>query len=55
MFFKKAENTIYIPFICSLNIWGDETWDRVQKFLAHEEGVNSIVWGPVIETDEINV
>jgi len=33
---------------------GDETWDRVQKFLAHEEGVNSIVWGPVIESEENN-
>lgn len=35
-----------------LKIKGDETWDKVQKFLAHEEGVNSIVWGPVIENED---
>ena len=31
----------------------DETWDKDQKFLAHEEGVNAVVWGPVIDPDEI--
>ena len=33
---------------------GDETWDKEQKFTAHDEGINSVVWGPVLEGEDNN-